>query len=328
MNNLARAKIIEEAEDIIINQRRAKEIERGRNIELRFRRRLIAGYLDIAKAIKDRIPAKFLITSIKPFQRFVIKKFKELKKIPVADLIRKKYIIGKKIGFREVKEKKRFPYIQPEMEILEKEIEFEIVFDKMDEKAIGQLENFAIWTLADMGSKIAKDINEIVEEVMIVEGLRGYEAGARIEKLVGKEFALPKAWRGSAVQYFEGIANMVCDYAREFGKLREFERYGIEIYEIIGAIDRRTCPTCEMMIGKRFETKQALQLMEDILAVDDVEGLKKVHPWLKVKEIKRRTGITAKGHTTMADSRKLAKEGMHLPPYHLRCRCEYVSYWE
>jgi len=328
MNNLERAKIIEQAEDLIIHARRAKEIERCRNLELRLRRRLIAHYIDIAKSIKERIPAKFLITSRKPFIKFVEEQLKKLKEVEIRDILKKIYIIGKRIGFREAKVKKPLQYFRPEMEILEKEVEFEIKWDRIDEKALGQLEDFAVWSLGNIGMAIAEEINEIVETVIIKEGLRGYEAGIKIKELVGEEFRMPKAWRGSAVQYFEGIGHMVADYAREFGRLREFEEMRIEHYEIIGIKDRRTCETCHMMIGKIFTTKSGLETMRRMLKVKNTKELKKVHPWLKVKEIERRTGITARGHTTMEDSEILAKEGLNFPPYHLRCRCDFVSYFK
>lgn len=98
-----------------------------------------------------------------------------------------------------------------------------------------------------------------------------------------------------------------------YGYTVEANALNITTYQVSEVLDRRTCPVCETMNGKTFQTEWASQSIQSILAIDDPDTLRSVQPW------PRQDPESVKALSQMSN-KELVESNWHIPPYHPLCR--------
>jgi SPP1 gp7 family putative phage head morphogenesis protein len=211
--------------------------------------------------------------------------------------------------------------------------------DLADEKAVAALktqQTFWIGKHPKNGEQLSKNITNVCLDV-VETGATRQEAGKWLADRMAKKFGydpaartsnptggleIPNTWRGSSLSYFEMVAANAVTTARNAGQLRSYHELGIKEFAVVNPKDERTCPTCQLMAGKHFQVKHAVERQEKILEEKDPEKIRELHPWASKSEMLERSGAADKaGYVSTEDSAKLAAAGFSLPPFHGRCRC-------
>jgi SPP1 gp7 family putative phage head morphogenesis protein len=190
-----------------------------------------------------------------------------------------------------------------------------VTFDVNDINAIEALQaQNMFWIGEHYGEHVAAAISTSVSEAMVQAGSSRAVTGELIRSIVERELGIvtfPSGFRGTAEQYFQGLAANTSTVARSYGQLRSFADIGVTKYVIVNPRDDRTCPVCSQMDGKVFSVSDGMAQMKAELEADSPEAIKEIHPWVSAKELKSIGG----------SSKALANAGLALPGYHFRCRC-------
>lgn len=195
-------------------------------------------------------------------------------------------------------------------------------FDLLDDSAIMSLhDDQMLW----VGSHYYKDTRDTVRMAVrdtMHRGLGRIEAGRvmreKIDGALGGRIAAPTSFRGSSKQYFEGLAANTATNARVRGQMRSFVDLGVNRYELVNPMDKRTSQICSHLNGKVMLVPNGVRQIEGVAGATNPADVKALHPWKSFDEVK---GISSKaGHVDAKDSGGLAKAGLALPPYHFRCR--------
>jgi len=197
-----------------------------------------------------------------------------------------------------------------------------IVFDLQDEKAIADLGNDEmIWIGRHYEANVRSTLRESVKPELVA-GRGQVAAGKAVRAAVLESLtniSIPSGFNGTDIQYFEGLTANAMTGARVRGQVRSFSDYEIERYVIVNPLDNRTSEICQHMNGKTFELKNAVDHIEKLSGADSPEFVRANHPWLsygKLIKISPTSGYVSRS----ADSSKLAKAGLSVPPYHFKCR--------
>lgn len=201
-------------------------------------------------------------------------------------------------------------------------------FDLVDREAAEALgERQMLWLGAHYGDHVADDIARTTRETMVEAGTNRRVAGAllgeRARETLGM-VAYPGGFRGTAAQYFEGVAANAATVARAYGQIRSFARIGVTTYTIVNPVDSRTCPSCAHMNGKMFPVESATRQIRAEMSARTPEAIRSIHPWPSAAALQRIGSGTAgriSGAAGTRDSAAFSRAGLSLPPYHFRCRC-------
>ncbi len=189
-------------------------------------------------------------------------------------------------------------------------------FGVADQKAVEALSDQTNFWLGEMyGANVDAAIKDAVQPAVLA-GLGRADAGKRVRESVEsklKTFSTPQGFRGTAVQYFEGVSANATTYGRVAGHLRGFSEAGITRYTLSNPNDDRTSQICIFMDGKVFEVRDGMNNLARVLEARTPNEVRAVHPWAQnVAELK---ATYSKG-----GSGALASGGFALPPFHFRCR--------
>lgn len=194
-------------------------------------------------------------------------------------------------------------------------------FDVADTAAANALVKHQLfWIGQHYKANVSNAIAKTAKEVMVEAGQNRRKAGALMADKVANTLAgvnVPNGYRGTAKSYFEGLTANAATVARVHGQMRSFQDIGITTYEIVNPLDERTCPVCGHMNGKTYSVKDGMALLGKELSAKKPADVKSAHPWAKLKTI---TGISTPGRAGTGND-ALVKAGLHLPPFHFRCRC-------
>lgn len=141
----------------------------------------------------------------------------------------------------------------------------------------------------------------------------------RIERELG-DFRMPSGWRGTAAEYFDGLAANTMTVARASGQLRSLDDLGVEKYVIVNPLDERTCAVCGHLEGKIFNVSSGRDQLAREAAARTPEDIKRLHPWLSAAQVlalSPRAGAAGGAR----ESGRLASAGFSMPPFHFKCRC-------
>lgn len=192
-------------------------------------------------------------------------------------------------------------------------------FDVTDIQAQDALKTHQLfWIGTHYKDNVSESIAKVTKETIIDAGRNRTVAGAAISKVVTeklKHVEIPSGWKGTAKQYFEGLAANAATVARAHGQIRSFQEAGVTKYTIVNPMDDRTCPVCSHFDGMTWTVSEAAKQMAKELAAKTPDDVKKAHPWLKLGEIKKLAPTP--GKATVG----LMARGQRLPPFHYRCRC-------
>lgn len=185
-------------------------------------------------------------------------------------------------------------------------------FNLVDERAVADLEDDAmIWVGRHYDQNIRDTMRKTIGET-VASGLGRVDAGKVLAGAL-TSVNVPNGFKGTAAQYFEGLAANVATNARVRGQLRSFKGVGVQVFEIINPMDDRTCQTCSQLNGMTFKVSDGLAQMKREAAAKNPDEVKRAHPWLSHAKI---SSIFSKGGKS-----GLVGAGVVLPPYHFRCRC-------
>ena len=115
----------------------------------------------------------------------------------------------------------------------------------------------------------------------------------------------------------ERVVRTTANMSRNFASVRIMEQAQvIQVFEIVGPLDSKTCPWCEDMVGRQFRLAKSIMRMRDIIAAGP-EMIPATKPFLvgdiPVDELEE-----------MSDA-DVAAAGHDVPPYHGRCRHRLVA---
>lgn len=149
---------------------------------------------------------------------------------------------------------------------------------------------------------------------------------------------------GGSPFYWEIVAGAFVGQGRSFAQLSSYAEAGIARYVIEAVLDERTTEICRYLHGKVFEVGDGLKKMEAMSRLEDLDGLKEAHPWVRetagaqgerVLYVDRGGGrspiveVTRSGfgrvddrgeHRRGLSERALMDLGISFPPYHGLCR--------
>lgn len=186
------------------------------------------------------------------------------------------------------------------------EINANHVFNLLDKKAIDALTRFnCFWLGKHYGDHIGPEIARVAQDAF-TQGLGrkalADELQSRFKDVLGNY----------NYQYWDVVSSAALVRARTFGNVYGLAEANILEFEIMAMHDERMCNICGQMDGRIFNVAQAKKLIDDVIGVDDPEAFKEAMPWHSEPPI----GVSSK---------ELAGKGMHLPPFHGRCRCLVLS---
>lgn len=196
-------------------------------------------------------------------------------------------------------------------------------FNLTDQAAVSQLQAHQVfWNGKHYKQNVSDAIADTTRTALVTAGNDLKKAGKEIRRALETQLGkvvVPKGFNGSAAKYFEGLAANAATVSRAFGQMESFRQAGAREYKIVNPIDERTCPVCGHMNGKTFTVSSGVSLMENVLAADSPEGVKKAQPWIRRKQLLQLSPKA--GPAGASDSSKLAEAGFISPPFHYRCRC-------
>lgn len=115
-----------------------------------------------------------------------------------------------------------------------------------------------------------------------------------------------------SVPYWRVVASAAASRAYHYGYLRAAQARGRLAYRWKAVLDERTSAICRHMNGKEFSVAEAVSLLERAAAEEDIAGVKRVLPWLRMAEV---NGMTKD---------QLRARGFMVPPAHGLCRSTIV----
>lgn len=194
----------------------------------------------------------------------------------------------------------------------------------IDEDAIRALTNKQVfWIGRHYTENLSRRVSAIARSLMLERGLGRRVAGPLLEEALRAEFGLsstglerdgisiPEGWKGSSAQYFEGIAANTVTTGRVQGAMKGLVGVGAKRYEVVNALDERTCERCSFMDGKVLDVRSASARMDEEIGASSPEDVKRIHPW----------ATTATALRSAEAGRGLVEAGHGFPPFHFRCRC-------
>lgn len=245
--------------------------------------------------------------------------------LPVANQTTEKiYKLGRIVGWKravgKIKGKRALEY---EAEGVKKAaLEVFPGFEVVDEQAIAALNGHNLyWIGSHYNRNLSDTIAKTVRDTIIGQGLSRSEAAKVLQELLTSKFSkidVPGGFRGTTNDYFQGLAANTATVSRVYGQLESFDQFGVVRFEIVNPNDHRTSKICQHMSGKVFTVAQGKEQLSKELTSSDPEGIKKLHPWMTIQELKALSptpGLVGKG-----EQEALAKAGLPLPPYHFKCR--------
>ena len=130
---------------------------------------------------------------------------------------------------------------------------------------------------------------------------------------------VPTGFRGTAENYFAGLADFTASMARTSGDLITLNEIDAQKIVVRSVASTRTCVGCLQMDGTTYTVPSAVEHMNNKLAVDDVDELKKVQPFFHFKAPKDYSEESLKVAQSLA--KELTSDVTLLPPFHFRCEC-------
>jgi len=198
----------------------------------------------------------------------------------------------------------------------------DIVFSTKDANAIGAIQRVGTASAGKyFPEQVAGFVSQVVEQVVLNEGLSTADAAVKLSAELnaalgtGVEQVVPTSFATNPGNYFETLAINSSTQASSMGNLIAMDEAGIEVYEIVAVIDKRTSDICRKLDGKKFRVADAMGTVNKVSSAEDPEDLEDVMPF-------QSRGIGHDGDTIAPP--KWSESGDGFPPYHHRCRTRLV----
>jgi len=203
-------------------------------------------------------------------------------------------------------------------------------WSEADTEAIAAIERQTGWSTASFYSEsVQATVAESVRVNVFERGLTLEETGVAVKKDLEKAFRLkpgaleskviPPGFRGTAGQYFSGLAETQAQFSRTSSSLYAMNDAGAMRYVVRSLKTNRTCIGCISMDGQEFTVRRGLNHLEKMLNAETKEDLKAAQPSFHFDV----PGANSPAKEAAAE--KLLNDGKpRLPSFHFRCEC-YVD---
>ena len=125
--------------------------------------------------------------------------------------------------------------------------------------------------------------------------------------------------------YWELVAGAFVGRGRSYAQVAAYAEAGIQHYRVEAVMDERTSSICQLMHGRVFAVRDALNSFDAADRLSDPEGIKNLNPWprqdtggLYIMRGGKRLGIES------TPTQRLGELGLAFPPYHGLCRSHAV----
>lgn len=110
------------------------------------------------------------------------------------------------------------------------------------------------------------------------------------------------------------ISSLNASRLATWGFTAEAEIRNVQTYKITPVLDGRICAFCLLISGQEFSVKDAREKILECLQAQNPEDLKTIQPWPSVT---KEALLEYRDYT----EQDFVEAGLHIPPYHARCRC-------
>lgn len=200
------------------------------------------------------------------------------------------------------------------------------VFSQTNERAVAALRETTTVVFADEYRRRANNFSARAQAT-IAQGLEDGLDRRGIAAELRREFSETAI----AESYWETVAANHVARARSFSSAATYAELGVEKYEVVAIRDTRTTEQCLFLDGTVFSLERAMDAFDALEGARSVPVLNHVAPFLRRKGREITVG-SWKGATVAArmdgqggfvdklDPAGLQAAGIHMPPYHHRCR--------
>lgn len=151
-------------------------------------------------------------------------------------------------------------------------------FGARDEQVVDLLTRSQnVYVSHGVGNQI-KNFNARSKDVLS-DALRQGMSQKQVQKELLKEFGGNVASK----EYWDVYSSAWLNKTRNWANLELFNEAGFEQYEILEAMDERTCPICLQMNGKTFSVRKQIGIMERVAENPDPDFLVEKTPWMTIR---------------------------------------------
>lgn len=169
-----------------------------------------------------------------------------------------------------------------------------IVFDRVDIKAIKSMKQSFYWVADEYNKKITDEIKNLIEDVFRGEVPRA-ELATHLQEKYGEILKRDR-------RYFEGVADHIINQSQNIARVTEAIKYNIKAFKVVARMDERTSDICRSMNGRIISAEHLQSQVLNILNAKSIGEKKAAAAWKNGYHFG-----------------KLPKN-FGLPPYHFRCR--------
>ncbi len=194
------------------------------------------------------------------------------------------------------------------------------VFDLVDQKAVTQLQNMGVvWITEGARRTIVTGTTASLARVALEQGLSTEAAGQLFRE------GLKKVAELKSDLYYNNLASIVMNRARNISRIYQYDRIGITSAEILGVPDARQCERCAALDGTVHTVSDLVGAADRIVNAVTPEELIAVSPFINSIDMETNEFVLATGQrvSTDASSDVLAKLGI-VTPFHGGCRCQVI----
>jgi hypothetical protein len=138
--------------------------------------------------------------------------------------------------------------------------------------------------------------------------------------------AVAEGFKGTADQYFTGLAESTASLSRVTGSVFVMEELEVKTLIVRSMRTNRTCEGCLAMDGTTYETVEAVKHIERLLGADSLDDLKEIQPsfHFDTPENMAKMGPDNAKSAALEQLKSVKDTNVMLPPFHFRCEC-YVD---
>jgi hypothetical protein len=205
-------------------------------------------------------------------------------------------------------------------------------FDK-DDEAIEQLKKMTNKSTGQFyQASVQKAVHESVRKNMFESQLPQKEALEQMKSDLAKALKMkpgslasevvPTGFKGTADEYFKGLAEHTSSMARTTSTLYTMEQVEAETMVIRSLKTSRTCAGCLQMDGTTYKVEKAVKHVEDIMSADSLDEIRDIQPSFHFDTPDK--PLSEAKSAQLKELKETKDSNVRLPAFHFRCEC-YVD---
>ena len=211
------------------------------------------------------------------------------------------------------------------------------VIDQIAQRGVAS--NALYWVGTRYGRDIGPRLEAITRDILINQGLPLRDAAKAMADAfditlgvaranqdmpqLSDRAQVPPGFRGSARDYFKGVASHVRSTSVSFGFTEFALENSVTWYVLSNPMDETTTELCAFLNGKVFSTYDAGRQRDAYLRAPDIQAAKAAMPFTNFNQVRMKVGFADAQDFDNAGmtGRDIAARGdIALPPFHFRCR--------